>query len=211
MPSPTDRGLKTCDAAAGGVDDGLRTEHVKRAIPDAEADRTGDPVGTRLVHQQMRHHDSVEHFSRLAGGLGDDRFVALAVDHDLPFAFSQIAAGLRVLHDRQTPFLEHMDRGIDMAGDVEDQVLAHQAHQVASRVAHEVFRLVLAPLHAHIAVDCRQAVSDGAAPFDVRLFDNDNLQVASPVSGFVSGAAAAEAAAYDEDVRLHKLDISGRS
>ena len=96
-----------------------------------------------------------------------------------------------------------------MPGDVEDQVLAHQPHQVAARIAHEVFRLVLAPLHAHVAIDRRQAVRDGAAPLDVRLFDQDDLQVPSPVAGFVSGAAAAETAADDENVGIHELGVSG--
>ena len=138
--------LEDVRSAAGGDDDRFRPEDVETPVADVEADGTGDAVGTRLVHQQMGHHDPVVHLAGgLPGGLGDDRLVALAVDHDLPFAFSQIPAGLRVLHDRQAPLLELVDRGVDMPGDVVDQVLPHQPHQVAACVAHEVLRLVLAP------------------------------------------------------------------
>ena len=95
-----------------------------------------------------------------------------------------------------------------MAGDVVDQVLSHETHQVTACVAHEVFGLVLAPLHAHVAVDRRQALRHGAAALDVGLFDEDDLQVPSPVARFVSGAAAAKAAAYDEDVGIDELGSS---
>jgi hypothetical protein len=196
--------------SAGGHDDRLRPEDVKIPVPDAEADGAGDPVGTRLVHQQMRHHDPVVHFGGgLPGGLGDDRLVTLAVDHDLPATFSQVPAGHLVPHDRQAPLLELVHRGVDVPGDVEAQVLAHQTHQVISRIAHMVLRPVLVPLHAHIAVDRRQAVRHRAAALDVRLFDEDDLQVPPPVPGFVRGPAAAKATADDEDVRIHEPGFSG--
>src|SRR5438552_14138148 len=63
-----------------------------------------------------------------------------------------------------------------------------------------VLGLVLAPLHAHVAVDGVEALGDGAAPLDVRFLDADDLQVASPVARFVGGAATRHAAADDEDV-----------
>jgi len=190
--------------APGGDDHRLRPEDMAAAIPDVEADGAGDPVGTRPVQQQVGHHDPVVDLAGgLRRGLGDDRLVALAVDHDLPAAFPQVMAGLRILHDRQSPLLELVHRGIDMAGDVVDQVFAHQPHQVAARVAHVVLRLVLAPLHAHVAVDRRQAVGDGAAALDVRLLDHDDLQVAAPEPRFVGRPAAAEAAADDQHVAVH--------
>ena len=102
-----------------------------------------------------------------------------------------------------------MDRAVDMAGDVVDQVLAHQPHQVAARVADEVLRLIFVPAHAHVAVDRRQAVGDGAAALDVGLFDQGDLQIAAPVSRFVGGAAAAEAAADDEDVGVDDVGFLG--
>jgi UDP-glucose 4-epimerase len=54
-----------------------------------------------------------------------------------------------------------------MPGDVVDQILSHETHQVAACVAHEVFGLVLAPLHAHVAVDRIEALCDGAAALEV--------------------------------------------
>src|SRR5256886_13508686 len=65
-----------------------------------------------------------------------------------------------------------------------------------------VLGLVLAPWHAHVAVDGVDTVGDGAAALDVRFFDPDDLQVASPVPGLVGCAAAGHAAADDQDVRV---------
>ena len=95
-----------------------------------------------------------------------------------------------------------MHRGIDVPGDVVAQVLAHQAHEVVAGVADMVLGLVLAPLHAHVAVDGVEALGDGAAALDVRFLDADDLQVASPVAGLVGRSAAGHAAADDEDVRV---------
>jgi hypothetical protein len=71
-----------------------------------------------------------------------------------------------------------------------------------------VLGLVLIPLHAHVAVDGIQALRDRAAALDIRLFDADNLQVASPVPGFVCRPAASHAAADDEDVRIDENRFS---
>src|SRR4029434_49531 len=94
-------------AAAGADDDRFRPEDVEVSGANIEADSTGDAIGPHLVHQQVRHNDPVVHlvggFSR---GFGSDRLVALAVDHDLPLAFSQIAAGLRIFEDPQGPLFE---------------------------------------------------------------------------------------------------------
>ncbi len=166
-----------------------------------EPDCARHPLGILRVHQEVRHHDPVVDLGRgLARRLGDDRLVALAVDHDLPLAFALVAAGLRVLHDRQAPLLELVHRGVDVPRDVVAQVLAHQAHQVVARIAHMVLGLVLAPLHAHVAVDGVEALRDGAAALDVGFLDADDLQVASPVARFVGRAATGHAAADDEDV-----------
>ena len=103
----------------------------------------------------------------------------------------------------QSPLLELVHRGVDMARDVVPEVLAHQSHEVVPRVPDVVFGLVLVPLHAHVAVDRVQALRDGAAAFDVRLLDADDLEVASPVPGFVCGAAAGHPPADHQDVRIH--------
>src|SRR2546427_2525915 len=167
------------------------------------ADGAGDPVHLGRVHQQVSDHDPVVDLGRgLAGGLGDDRLVAFAVDHDLPLAFALVVSGFGVAHDRQAPFLELVHRGVHMPGDVVAQVLAHQAHEVVARIADMVLGLVLAPLHAHVAVDGVETLGDGTAALDVRFFDADDLQVASPVPGFVGRPATGHPAADDEDVRI---------
>ena len=76
--------------------------------------------------------------------------------------------------------------------------------RVVARVADVVLRLVLVPLHAHVAVDRVQALRNRAAALDVRLLDADDLEIASPVPGFVRGAAAGHAAADDEDIGIHE-------
>ena len=91
-----------------------------------------------------------------------------------------------------------------MARDVVAEILAHEPHEVVSRVPDMVFGLVLAPLHAHVAVDCIEALRDRSAAFDVRLFDAHDLEIASPVPGLVGGAAAGHATADHEDVRVHE-------
>ena len=140
--------------ATGSHNDRLGAEDVEVPVSNVEAHGPGDPVWPRRIHQQMGHHDPVVNFSGgLARGLGDDRLVTLAVDHDLPFAFALVPPGFRVPHDGEAPLLEFVHRGIDMPRDIVAQVLPHQTHQIIARVADVVFRLVLVPLHAHVAVD----------------------------------------------------------
>ena len=137
-----------------------------------------------------------------ARGFGDDRFVALAVDHDLPAALALIAAGLRIAHDRQAPLLELMDGGVDMPRHVEGEVLAHHAHQVIAGVTHVVLGLVFVPAHAQVTVDRVKPLGHRATAIDVGLLGHYNLEVAPPVAGFVGGAGAAHAAADNQDVAV---------
>src|SRR5437667_6595863 len=65
-----------------------------------------------------------------------------------------------------------------------------------------VLGLVPAPLHAQVAVDGVETLGDGAAALDVRFLDADDLQVASPVPGFVGRPATGHPAADDQDVRV---------
>src|ERR1700746_309522 len=68
-------------------DDCFGAEYAEVPGPHVETDGAGDAIGSSVVHQQMRHHDAIVDFvGRLAGRLRDDRLIALAVDHDLPFA-----------------------------------------------------------------------------------------------------------------------------
>src|SRR5262245_36612207 len=190
---------------AGGYDDGLRAEDVVVPVTDVETDGASDPVGFRVVHQQVGHHDPVVDFGGgLAGGLRDDRLVTFAVNHDLPFALALVPPGFRVPHHGETPLLELVNCGVHVAGDIVAQILPHQTHEVVPGVADMVLWLVLVPLHAHVAVDRVKALRDGAAALDVRLLDAHNLQVAPPIPGFVCGPAASHAAADDEDIRIHE-------
>jgi hypothetical protein len=197
--------------ATGGHDNGLRTEDVEITRTDVETDGPGNPVGIRLVRQQVGHHDPVVDFAGgLARGLGDYRLVAFAMNHDLPFAFALILPGFRVSHHRQAPLLEFVHRGVDMPRDIVAQVFAHQTHEVVPRVANMILRLVLVPLHAHVGIDRIQTLGDGAAAIDICLLDADNLEVAPPIPGFVGGSAASHAAADDEDIGIYEYRLSAR-
>src|SRR4029079_8556904 len=178
--------LEDVRRAARRHDDRFRAEYVKMPGTDIEADGACNALAP-LVHQQVGHHDPVIDFgSGLACSLGDDGLVALAVDHDLPFAFALISPVLRVSHDRQAPLLELVHRGVDMPRNVVAQILTHQPHQVVPRVADMIFELIFVPLHAHVAVYSIKPLRDGSAPLDVRLLDAYDLQITAPVPGFVS-------------------------
>jgi hypothetical protein len=87
-----------------------------------------------------------------------------------------------------------------LSADVEQQVLAHHPHQVDAGVADMVFRLVLAPARAHVAVDGVQALGDRARAIDIGLFGDDDLLVLTPESRLPGGAGAAQARTDDQDV-----------
>ena len=55
---------------------------------------------------------------------------------------------------------------------------------------------------------CVKALRHRAAALDVRLLDTDDLKVASPVSGLVSGAAPAHSATDDENVRVDEYGFT---
>jgi hypothetical protein len=168
---------------------------------DVEADGTCNPVLLAVVHQQVRDADAVEDLvRRFLRGLGHDGLVRLAVNHDLPSPFTQIAPGFRVLHDRQAPLLELMHRRVHVARHIEQQVFPHQPHQVDARIAHMVFGIIFAPARAHIAVDRVQTLGDRTRAIDIRLLGNHDLLVLAPESRFPCGAAAAKARADDQNV-----------
>ncbi len=168
--------LEDVRCATSGHDNGLRAEDVEIPSADIETDGACDPIGVRLIPKQVCHHDPVVDFGGcLARGLGDNRLVAFAVNHDLPLAFAQIPPGFRVFHDGQAPLLELVHRRVDVAGNVVPQILPHQPHEIVPGVADMVLGLILVPLHAHVAIDCIQALSDSAASLNICLFDADNL------------------------------------
>ena len=187
--------------ATGADDNGLGFEYVVVAGTHVEADGAGDTVLLGVVHQQVRDADAVEDLvRRLFRRFGDDRLVGFAVDHDLPAALTLVSAGLGITHDRQTPFLELVHRRIDVTRHVEQEVFAHHAHQVDSRIANVVFRVVLAEAGSHVAVDRVQTLRHGAGTVYVRFFSDDDLLVLTPVARFESSAGTAEAGTRDQDV-----------
>jgi hypothetical protein len=195
--------LEDHGCTAGSDDDRLGLEYVVVTGTHVEANGAGDPVFLRFVHQQVGDADPVED---LVGGffrrLGHDRLVGLAVDHDLPAAFTLIRTRLGIAHQRQAPLLELVHGRVDVTRHVEQQVLAHHPHQVDTRVADMVFGVVLAPAGAHVAVDRVQALGHGTRTVDVGLFGNDDLLVLPPVSGLESSARSAQSRASDQDVDI---------
>ena len=98
---------------------------------------------------------------RVLGGLGHDDLVRLAVDHQLPAALMHVLAVL-VLPDGQAPLLEQVDRGVDVARDVGDEILARDAHQIVADVVDVVLYGIVAAVEVDVHVDGRQAHGDGA-------------------------------------------------
>jgi hypothetical protein len=73
-----------------------------------------------------------------------------------------------------------VNSGIDVTGHIEQQVFAHQTHQVDTRIPHVVFRVILAPTGAHVAVDGVKPLGDCAGAVDIGFFGNDDFLVLAP-------------------------------
>ena len=91
-----------------------------------------------------------------------------------------------------------------MARHVVSQIFANHAHQVVTGITHVILRLVLIPLHAHVAVDGIKALRDGATAIDVGFFGDHDFHIAAPVAGFIGGTGAAHTAADDQNVAVFK-------
>ena len=103
----------------------------------------------------MGHHNAVVYLgSSFPGRLGHDRLITFTMYHDLPFPFTQISSGFRVLHNRETPLLKLVHTRVNVASDVITQIFTDKTHEVVAGVADMVFRLVLVPLHTHVTVNC---------------------------------------------------------
>ena len=122
------------------------------------------------------------------------------MNHDLPSPLTQIAPGFRVLHDGQAPLFELVHRGVDVTGHIEQQVFAHQSHQIDTSVADMVLRFIFAPPGPHVAVDGIQTLRDRAGAIDIRFLGYNDLLVLAPKPGLPGGTAAAEACADDQDI-----------
>src|SRR5229473_1250852 len=134
--------------------------------------------------------------------------IAFALDHYLPAPFTFVAA-VGLLEERQPPVLEHVHGRIDVARDVIDEIFATEPHQVLAHVADEVLRLILAPLHPHVAVDRRKPHRNGSAALDRRLLDQYDAQALGlgPIRGLVCGAASGHSAAANQNVALDDFDF----
>ena len=80
------------------------------------------------------------------------------MDHDLPAAFTKIMTSVRVFHDWQAPVLKLVNCRVNMAGHIEQKVFANHSHQVDTGIAHVIFRIVLTPAGAHVAVNSVEAL-----------------------------------------------------
>ena len=94
-----------------------------------------------------------------------------------------------------------------MAADIIAQIFADQSHQIVSLIAYIVFRFVLSPAHAHVAIDGIKPLSNCAASLNISFFDHDNLFISAPVAGLISRAATAKSATNDEYIRVHKMSF----
>ncbi len=147
-------GTEHVHGAAHGREHGLGLEYVELVLPGAESDGAGDLVA---VHQGLDdEHPLVDvfHAQGILGRFRDDDLVGLAVDHELPPAFMHVLA-VGALPDGESPFLEEMDGRIDVAGDVVDEVLTGDPHEVLPHIVHILFRCIVTLGNTHILVQGR--------------------------------------------------------
>jgi hypothetical protein len=148
---------------------------------------------------------------RFLGSLGDDPLVGFTVDHDLPAAgahgfttvLQRFAFVARLFPDRQSPLFEIVHRIVDVPADIENQVLAGNAHQVPAHVAHVVHRVVF----AHVGIDRGQAHGHGAGTVHGGFVHQLHREVYAlrlggldPLHDFESGAATRHTAADQQNV-----------
>jgi len=89
---------------------------------------------------------------------------------------------VRVRPDRKSVFFEHVDRSVDVPGNIHDQVIPAKAHEVLTDIAEvidgTVFSLVL--------VDGRKAHAHGPAALHGGLVDHGDVNIIffGPVGAF---------------------------
>ena len=96
-------------------------------------------------------------------------------------------------------------RIIDMAADIVDQILAGDAHEVTTDVAHIVGRIIV----AHVGVDRRQSLRHRAGTLHRRLVDQLDADLVTvrcsgvdPAAQLEGAATGRHAATDDEDVDI---------
>ena len=206
IPRPTrsftDRArFKDVRRATCGTHNRLRFEDVIVAGADVKANSASDAVLFFLVHEQVRNADTVEDLiRRLFRSLCHDWLVGLAVDHDLPAAFAKVLSRVRVFHDRQTPVFKLVNRAVDVAGHIEQQILADHAHQIDPCITDVIFGVILAPARTHVTVDRVEALSNRTRAVDIGFLGDDDLFVLAPIASLESGARAAQTCTDDQYV-----------
>ncbi len=129
------------------------------------------------------------------------------MDHDLPLTLALIATGFRISHEGQAPLLKLVDGRVNVPCHVVRKVFANHSHEVITGVAHMILRLVLIPLHAHVAVDRVKPLRDSTASINVCLLSNHDPHIATPMARFIGGACAAHAAADNKNVAIFKNSL----
>jgi hypothetical protein len=204
--------LEHVHRTAHGHQGGLGLEHVELVLADAEPDGAHALVA---FHQRVGDEHPLEVLAArvLQGvlrGLGHDDLVRLAVDHELPTALVDVLP-LLVLPDGEPPLLEQVDGGVHVPGDVGDQVLTGDAHEVVANVVAVVLQGVVAGVQVDVLVDGGQAHGDRARAVHGRLVHQRDLQsvLLGPVGRLDGRTAGGHAAPADEQVGLdrHSLEL----
>ena len=65
-----------------------------------------------------------------------------------------------------------------------------------------ILRVILTPLGTHVAVDRVKTLGDRTGAINIGFFCDDNLQVTTPVPGFVCSAGSTHTSADDEDIAI---------
>ena len=199
----------------------LEPVDMELVVPHAEPGRPRDPARVVLVGNETDDEAALQDVlqaERLLRALGDDPFVGLAVDHDLPPARAYRLAAFRqglalvagLLPDRKPPLLEIVDRVVDVPADVVDQVLAGDAHEILPNIAHVIGRIVV----AHVGVDGGESLGHRPGAVHRRLVHELDLDVDAllprlldPAHDLEAGPARGHAASDEQDVDLFLDDL----
>jgi hypothetical protein len=196
-------GSEDMDGAAHGADHGLGFEHIEFFLTGAESDGAHDLV---VFYQRFANEDALEDLSACFGkgilrGFGDEDLVGLAVDHELPPALMNVLA-LGVGPDLEAPFLEQVDGGVHVTGNIEDQVFTGDPHEVLTDILDVIFDRVLAVSYADVLVDGRKTHGHGTASIHGGLVHHGHLEslFLGPVGCLSSGATGTKTTTNDQEV-----------
>src|SRR3989339_1088772 len=120
------------------------------------------------------------------------------MNHDLPTTFTQEGTFLLVAHNGQTPLFKVMHGGVYVTCHVEQQIFTYHAHQVDTRIAHMIFRVVLTKASTHVAVNRIQALGYRARTHDICLFGDNDLLVLTPISSFKCSTCSTQTRTYNQ-------------